>query len=81
LLAVFYGVGLLTLGHRKKATRYQKLFFYGKNLMKYPHKTEEQKQRCAELQDKANRAADNIKFAKNKKLAVRSFLQYLCLSI
>lgn len=49
--------------------------------MKYPHKTEEQKQRCQELQQKADRAADNIKYAKNKKLAVRSFLQYLYLSI
>jgi predicted metallo-beta-lactamase superfamily hydrolase len=58
-----------------------KLFFYGKNLMKYPYKTEKQKQRCQELQEKADRMANNIKYAKNKKLAVRSFLQCLYLSI
>ena len=49
--------------------------------MKYQYKTEEQKQRCQEMQEKANRAAENIKFAKNKNLAIRSFLQYLYLSI
>lgn len=49
--------------------------------MKYPYKTEEQIKRCQELQEKADRAANNIKYAKNKKLAVRSFLQYLFLSI
>ena len=47
----------------------------------YPYKTPEQIQRCAEIQSKADRAAANIKYAYNKKKAVRSFLQYLYLSI
>jgi len=55
--------------------------FFWAEFMKYPYKTEEQKKRCQELQEKADRAANNIKYAKNKKLAVRSFLQYLYLSI
>jgi len=48
---------------------------------KYPYKTPEQFKRCDELQEKADRAAANIKHAKNKPLAVRTFLQYLYLSI
>jgi hypothetical protein len=49
--------------------------------MKYPHKSPEQIQRCAELQSKADRAAINIKYAYNKKKAVRAFLLTLYLSI
>jgi hypothetical protein len=48
---------------------------------KYPYKSPEQFQRCAELQSKADKAAQNIRYAKNKELAVRTFLQYLYLSI
>lgn len=49
--------------------------------MKYPYKTPEQLQRCAEMQSKADRAAINIKHAVNKPLAIRSFLRFLYLSI
>jgi hypothetical protein len=49
--------------------------------MKYPYKSPEQFQRCAELQSKADRAAANIKYAYNKKKAVRAFLITLYLSI
>lgn len=48
---------------------------------KYPYKTPEQINRCAELQSKADRAAINIKYAYNKKKAVRAFLLTLYLSI
>lgn len=48
---------------------------------KYPYKSTEQFKRCAELQSKADKAAQNIRYAKNKELAVRTFLQYLYLSI
>jgi hypothetical protein len=48
---------------------------------KYPYKTDAQIKRCAELQAKADRMADNIKHAKNKPLAVHSFLQCLYLAI
>jgi len=49
--------------------------------MKYPYKTEAQKIKCAEIQKKADAAAENIKFAANKKLAVKTFLQLLHMSI
>jgi len=48
---------------------------------KYPYKSPEQLQRCAELQSKADRAAVNIKYTYNKKKAVRAFLLTLYLSI
>jgi hypothetical protein len=50
-------------------------------MKKYPYKTDAQIKRCAELQSKADRMAENIKHAKNKPLAVRSFLQCLYLAI
>jgi len=48
---------------------------------KYPFKNSEQIKRCNEIQEKADRAAKNIKYAKNKDLAIHSFLKYLYLSI
>lgn len=51
------------------------------HVKKYPHKTPQQFEYCAQMQSKADKAALNIKYAANKQLAIRTFLQYLYLSI